>query len=294
MIKIISDPNLDADDAKCQAGSYVPSLLDSGSFKIETVYPNYRGTAADGDTRLVRGEGVTSRPREVMKFTANPVTSSQLPLIHINSSLSLAVKHETAHNKIPISFFFHIEHGAPPRVKRRCCKNSQRRTEQSRTNGHCCTDEQTPKLLTGLQLRFPALFSFPQVFNSGSPLNTIQVKIAGVVALCYCQFTDPLLSASGGCARDEYWVLMGRLTVKGPNAGQSWSLSTHTVFHLEYFGFGLSDQNILRIISGDGKCSDNNRNPDKGAFEYHPFQHHIPHIWRRAPGDSWKKPPMSC
>ena len=40
------------------------------------------------------------------------------------------------------------------------------------------------------------------------------------------------------------------------------------VFRLEYFGYGLASQNKLRIISPDGKCSDNARNPDKGSFAY--------------------------
>ena len=61
-------------------------------------------------------------------------------------------------------------------------------------------------------------------------------------------------------------MLAARLTIKGPNQALKWEFSTNVVFRLEYTGFGLSDQNKLRIISPDGKCSDNARNPDKGEL----------------------------
>ncbi len=105
---------------------------------------------------------------------------------------------------------------------------------------------------------------FRLAFNAGGPTNRITVKKAGIMAICYCQFAD----ATNGCLRSEYWVLATRLTVKGATANHNWLFSSEVVFRLEYFGYGLTSDNYLRIISGDGKCSDNGRNPDKGAFAY--------------------------
>lgn len=104
------------------------------------------------------------------------------------------------------------------------------------------------------------------VFNSGSTTNVIELKRAGIVGVCFCAFTEQYIDHRPLCKRSDYWVFMYRFTVKGPTAGHTWKLSTHTVFHLEYRGFGLTDDNILRIISNDGKCSDNGRNPDKASF----------------------------
>ncbi|CAD7940504.1 unnamed protein product [Amoebophrya sp. A25] len=101
-------------------------------------------------------------------------------------------------------------------------------------------------------------------FNGGnSASNKITVKKAGVVAICYCQFAD-----AGGCLLQDYWMMAARMTIKGPSNNHNWAFSTQVVFRLEYFGYGLSSENKLRIISGDGKCSDNNRNPDKGSYPF--------------------------
>ncbi|CAD7968709.1 unnamed protein product [Amoebophrya sp. A120] len=102
-------------------------------------------------------------------------------------------------------------------------------------------------------------------FNAGNSANKITIKKAGVIGICYCQFAD---ANSNGCMHKDYWILAARMTIKGPTAGHNWSFSTQVVFKLEYFGFGLSSDNKLRIISGDGKCSDNNRNPDKGSYPF--------------------------
>jgi len=110
------------------------------------------------------------------------------------------------------------------------------------------------------------------VFNGGNVANQVTVKKAGVLAICYCQFAtaagcDQSDSSTSGLHSD-YWVLASRVTVKGPTSGHTWTFSSMVVFRLEYFGYGLTSDNYLRIISGDGKCSDNGRNPDKGAFAY--------------------------
>ena len=113
------------------------------------------------------------------------------------------------------------------------------------------------------------------VFNNDTDENLITIRKAGVIAICYCQFANA--KADGRCDHKDYWVLAVRTTIRGPTSA-IWSLSTHTVFSLEYYGYGLDDTNKLRIISGDGKCSDNNRNPDKGSFDFTYLQVKAPQV----------------
>ncbi|CAD7959916.1 unnamed protein product [Amoebophrya sp. A25] len=102
------------------------------------------------------------------------------------------------------------------------------------------------------------------IFNTGSLTNTVQIKKAGIVAICYCQW-----AATTGCNDNGlYWVLAGRTTIKGPVGGESWEFSTFVVFSMEYTGFGLANENLLRIIHPDGSCTDNGGNPDRGSYAY--------------------------
>jgi hypothetical protein len=107
------------------------------------------------------------------------------------------------------------------------------------------------------------------IFNSGDLSNMITVLKSGVIAICYCQW-----ASATECDSDDYWVMASRLTVKGPieqiatNNLVPWEFSTNVVFRIEYRGYGLTSDNKLRIISADGKCSDNGSNPDKASFAY--------------------------
>ena len=55
--------------------------------------------------------------------------------------------------------------------------------------------------------------------------------------------------------------------LKGP-VTRTWERYVNVIFSLEYFGFGLSSNNFLRIIDSEGQCSDNGNNPHKGAYIY--------------------------
>jgi hypothetical protein len=102
------------------------------------------------------------------------------------------------------------------------------------------------------------------VFNSNNPANTITVKRAGIVAVCYCA----VVNTGGQCANSRYWMLAVSFTVKGPKPHQEWLVSTHVPFRFEYYGFGLTKHDKVRIIGGTAECTDNNFDPDTAAFEF--------------------------
>lgn len=107
--------------------------------------------------------------------------------------------------------------------------------------------------------RKPSLDPDRLVFNSNSLTNTISVKLAGAVAICYCARVD-----SNRCV-DDWWVLASRLTIRGPTPGQSWTFSTHVVFRFDYTGWGLTKDDKMRIIPKESDCSDSFQNPN-GAY----------------------------
>ncbi|CAE7677938.1 TANC2, partial [Symbiodinium pilosum] len=96
------------------------------------------------------------------------------------------------------------------------------------------------------------------VFNNGILANTITVNKAGFISVCYC--ARPVLDTPGVCAHDQ-WVLVNRLTIRGPGPGQSWTVSTNVVFRIEYTGWGLAKDDKIRIIPATSQCSDVNGNP---------------------------------
>lgn len=101
------------------------------------------------------------------------------------------------------------------------------------------------------------------VFNSNSFVNTITVTQAGTLAVCYCAVT-----VDSTCPVPSNWKLVTHLTVKGPQINQRWTFSTNVVFRFSYEGYGLTSGDTIRIISSDGKCTDNNYNPNTAAFAY--------------------------
>ncbi|CAE7208092.1 unnamed protein product, partial [Symbiodinium sp. CCMP2456] len=101
------------------------------------------------------------------------------------------------------------------------------------------------------------------VFNSNSFVNTITVTEAGTLAVCYCAVTVDSI-----CLDSSNWKLIAHLTVKGPQINQRWTFSTNVVFRFSYEGFGLTSGDTIRIISSDGRCTDDNFNPNTAAFAY--------------------------
>lgn len=96
------------------------------------------------------------------------------------------------------------------------------------------------------------------MFNGGQITTAITVIKAGFISVCYC--ARPVVDVPGTCAHDQ-WVLVNRLTIRGPGPGQSWTVSTNVVFRLEYFGWGLAKDDLIRIIPAASECSDVNGNP---------------------------------
>ncbi|CAJ1412639.1 unnamed protein product [Effrenium voratum] len=96
------------------------------------------------------------------------------------------------------------------------------------------------------------------MYNGGDVGNSITVIKAGFISVCYC--ARPVADNPGVCAHDQ-WVLVNRLTIRGPGPGQSWTVSTNVVFRIEYNGWGLAKDDQLRIIPATSDCSDVNGNP---------------------------------
>jgi len=97
------------------------------------------------------------------------------------------------------------------------------------------------------------------VFNSMNLNNRLTVKLAGAIAICYCaRVVDNV------CANNQ-WVLASRMTIRGPTPNQHWEFSTHVVFRFNYTGWGLSKDNMMRIIPPTSNCEDDLRDPN-GAY----------------------------
>lgn len=94
------------------------------------------------------------------------------------------------------------------------------------------------------------------LFNGGDLSNRIIVQKAGTIAICYCPVTDGYY-----CHRNN-WVLMSRMTIRGPAPGQSWLFSTHVTFRFSFTGFGLTNEDKVRIIPATSMCSDDENNPN--------------------------------
>eukprot|EP00931_Biecheleriopsis_adriatica_P048558 TRINITY_DN28067_c0_g1_i1.p1 TRINITY_DN28067_c0_g1~~TRINITY_DN28067_c0_g1_i1.p1 ORF type:complete len:3244 (-),score=551.12 TRINITY_DN28067_c0_g1_i1:114-9845(-) len=101
------------------------------------------------------------------------------------------------------------------------------------------------------------------IYNSDSFVNTITVGTAGTLAICYCAVTVDNL-----CIDQANWKLVSHMTIKGPKLNQRWAFSTNVVFRFSYEGYGLTSGDTLRIIAADGKCTDDNFNPNTAAFAY--------------------------
>jgi hypothetical protein len=84
------------------------------------------------------------------------------------------------------------------------------------------------------------------VFNADTFQNTITIKKAGLIAVCYCAFVKD------NVCQDNNWKMVTHLTIRGPVFYQSWIFSTNLYFRFEYLGHGLSSNDKIRIIAPDG------------------------------------------
>jgi hypothetical protein len=111
------------------------------------------------------------------------------------------------------------------------------------------------------------------IFNNGLLTTKTIIKLAGVIAICYCP--QPSATVPSGCI-DDGWIVSLRTTIRGPKPGQFWQFSTHVVFRLNYTGWGLSPDDKVRIIPRTLSCSDNNNNPS-GAYTSTNMKVQCPH-----------------
>jgi hypothetical protein len=126
------------------------------------------------------------------------------------------------------------------------------------------------------------------IFNNGNPARTLTVKQSGIIALCYCAITFESV-----CKDPSYWKLVSRLTIKGPDPDQAWTFSTNVVFKFFYTGWGLAATDTLRIIETDGKCTDNEGNPnqaDTSIYYNCPDIDGGPKQVSNEPGSEWNFP----
>ena len=56
--------------------------------------------------------------------------------------------------------------------------------------------------------------------------------------------------------------MASRLTIRGPDLNQRWEFSAYVTFRMEFTGYGLTSDDVIRIIPGNGNCDDNNQEPD--------------------------------
>eukprot|EP00929_Paragymnodinium_shiwhaense_P118233 TRINITY_DN9016_c0_g1_i1.p1 TRINITY_DN9016_c0_g1~~TRINITY_DN9016_c0_g1_i1.p1 ORF type:complete len:3331 (-),score=769.45 TRINITY_DN9016_c0_g1_i1:152-10144(-) len=98
-------------------------------------------------------------------------------------------------------------------------------------------------------------------FAGETGTNTMKVKKAGVVAICYCA-----LVADGVCKYSDKWVYAGRTTIRGPDGSVSWVFPSNVVVGISVNGWGLSSNDRLRIIPFEQRCGEG----VQGATPYDP------------------------
>eukprot|EP00929_Paragymnodinium_shiwhaense_P051184 TRINITY_DN25772_c0_g1_i1.p1 TRINITY_DN25772_c0_g1~~TRINITY_DN25772_c0_g1_i1.p1 ORF type:complete len:3363 (+),score=580.56 TRINITY_DN25772_c0_g1_i1:119-10207(+) len=86
------------------------------------------------------------------------------------------------------------------------------------------------------------------VFDGGDNARLLAVQFTGIIAICYCQQLD----SAGKCETGGFFIA-GRLAISGPLFDQRWTISTLSVFSLEYRGVGLQETDVLRI--SDSPCA---------------------------------------
>jgi len=95
-------------------------------------------------------------------------------------------------------------------------------------------------------------------FSGPSQNEYITVNVAGVIAVCYCA----IISDSNQCEITSNWMYAGRMTIQGPEGGSTlWEFDTNIVVKMRISGWGLSQDDRLRIIPSTASCTDNSGNP---------------------------------
>jgi len=108
------------------------------------------------------------------------------------------------------------------------------------------------------------------MFNGGFVARTITVQKAGRIAVCYCGRVDDSGQCVGAGDLSVNWKMLAQINIKGPKMlpQQRWTFSTMVNFRFSYIGYGLTSYDKLRIIDFSGRCTDDNFNPNRAAYEY--------------------------
>jgi hypothetical protein len=138
---------------------------------------------------------------------------------------------------------------------------------QATMDGWCQTEQYSETLVEGpsskndarqyvadVPLANPSHFLAYGQNNGG----TWRIKLAGVVAICYCAMVT---ATTDECENPNFWLYAGRQTIHGPLGGVEWEFPTEIVVKIHVTGWGFSANDKLRIIPAQGQCTDDN-DPD--------------------------------
>eukprot|EP00403_Amphidinium_massartii_P048259 CAMPEP_0178464338 /NCGR_PEP_ID=MMETSP0689_2-20121128/50790_1 /TAXON_ID=160604 /ORGANISM="Amphidinium massartii, Strain CS-259" /LENGTH=178 /DNA_ID=CAMNT_0020091235 /DNA_START=18 /DNA_END=552 /DNA_ORIENTATION=- len=88
-------------------------------------------------------------------------------------------------------------------------------------------------------------------FTGTTQQEAMQVQQAGVVAVCYCGMVTP-----DDVCLDTDWLFVSRLTIRGPRGGDSWVFLHRFGSDFLKTGWGLSDEDKIRIVPATSQCTD--------------------------------------
>ncbi|KAF4651746.1 protein arginine methyltransferase 10, partial [Perkinsus chesapeaki] len=114
--------------------------------------------------------------------------------------------------------------------KKACLDNAQSPLVVS---GHTCTS------LT--DCASPTSASNSQLYGGGA-MKFLQ---SGWIAVCYCDRV---------CNQQSNWAVVGRLLVLGPLGSETWVFAESLTFKMSIHGWGLSENNYIRIIDSANDC----------------------------------------
>ncbi|CAE7772689.1 unnamed protein product [Symbiodinium pilosum] len=84
-------------------------------------------------------------------------------------------------------------------------------------------------------------------FSGNNKNNLMTIKLAGVVAVCYCGMDE--------CESPSFWIFGGLMTIQGPEGGRNFIFPTNVVVKFDLKGWGFSPNDKIRIIPATSQCS---------------------------------------
>lgn len=231
------------------------SVIEASSAVRALEYINHPGSVT-----LFAGSGISSATQNSLLTdgtTVNPFESNKWSgkaVVNIMSFDRLAI---AGTDTIETMYQYHI---------------AQPATFRGRMDFECQRELYNPDLLIGPESRQAAKTYIAQVGPTDTTVDTyltysgaakdqlIQIEVAGIIAVCYCA----MLNDQDECESTSYWLFAGLTTIKGPTQGQTWTLPIGIVTRLRVTGWGLSNDDRLRIVEASTdpkKCVENSNNP---------------------------------